>query len=37
MFRCEGFSVFDNIRPFNLHTIFSFEKIGAFATLKKIG
>ena len=24
-------------RPFNLHPIFSFEKMGAFATLTKIG
>jgi hypothetical protein len=23
--------------PFNLHPIFSFEKMGAFATMKKIG
>ena len=23
------------IRPFNLHPIFSFEKMGGFATLKK--
>ena len=37
MFHCEGFSVFGNIRPFNLHPILSFEKMGAFATLKKIG